>query len=317
MVKPLHHYRVYGIVLAIDEPLHSLQPVGPVSHPDLTLSFAGPSYFHDRVPPARIVRPEGDWIAHAFLDDGSFYLDAPHVVQALLSPDGRRGTCVRGDAADRRTVEANLLNIVIASALTLAGEEPLHGTAVEIGGRAIGLLGPSGAGKSTLAAMLIRDGARLLTDDVLRVELVHGRAIAFRGPHRLKLFEEPARRYMPDRLAEGDFNALSGKMMFRPSASTTDAIESLPLAAFYFLGDFPQWPPPTDARAIRLSGVDIAQVLMSSAMDDRNTSPRRLSRQLQYAGLLSAAVPMYALRYPRRFALMDDVAAQIYRTAMP
>ena len=312
-MRPRYFYHVYGIALSVDEPLQSLPRIDGTPDPAVTLSFVEPAYFRGLVPPERIVRPEGDWIAHAFLPDGRFYLDAPTVVEAVLSADGRSVACARRDAADARAVEANLLNIVIASALTLAGEEPLHGTAVDLGGHAIGLLGHSGAGKSSLAAFLVSTGARLLTDDVLRVEFVDGQAIAYPGPHRLKLFDEPAKRFLPNSLADGHFNTLSGKMMIPPPGPAIIG-RGTPLAALYFLGELPGLAEPTQPSAIPLSGEQVLRVLLSSAMDDRNASPARLARQLRFAGQLAALVPIRALRYPRRFDLMDAVAQEIRRT---
>ena len=305
-------------MLAIDRPLATLEPAAAVTDPALAISFVEPSYFRGAIPPDRIVLPAGDWISHAVLPDGRFYLEAPGVVEAILSADGRSVVCALGDGADPRAVEANLLNIVLGAALTLAGEEPLHATAVEVGGRAIGLLGPSGAGKSTLAACLIGRGARLLTDDLLRVAFRDGRVIVHAGPHRLKLFEDPARRFLPGRLGDGFFNPLSGKMMIAPGdAPPAGSSTGTPLAALHYLGDLPGRAAPTGVSAIRLPGREVMQVLLSSAMDDRNVSPERLARQLRFAGRLSSAVPIHALRYPRRFDLMDDVAAEIFRTALP
>lgn len=48
---------------------------------------------------------------------------------------------------------------------------PLHGSAVEINGKAYAIVGESGAGKSTLASALIKKGYRLLSDDVIPVTL--------------------------------------------------------------------------------------------------------------------------------------------------
>ncbi len=315
-MKPRFFYHVYGLTLAIDRPLLSLGPTESAGAADVTLSFVEPGTLRAAVPPDRLTMPQDDWIAHAFLPDGRFYLDAPGVVEAIVSADGRAVACSSGSKADPRSVEANLLNIVLGTALTLAGEEPLHATAVDLGSRAIGLLGPSGAGKSSLAAFLVGQGARLVTDDVLRIELVDGRAIAWPGPRRLKLFEEPARRFLPDALAAGSFNPLSGKMMVPPpeAGASPDAV---PLSALYWLGDLPGHPAPTGASALRLSGHEIVRVLLSSPMDDRNTSPGRLARQLRFAGQLAALLPIHALRYPRRFDLMADVAAEIFRTASP
>ncbi|WP_413307759.1 aldolase [Bacillus sp. 1P10SD] len=48
---------------------------------------------------------------------------------------------------------------------------PLHGSAVEINGKAYAIVGESGAGKSTLASAFLREGYNLLTDDVISLSL--------------------------------------------------------------------------------------------------------------------------------------------------
>jgi hypothetical protein len=48
---------------------------------------------------------------------------------------------------------------------------PLHGSAIAINGEAYAFIGESGAGKSTLASAFIKQGFRLLSDDVLAIKL--------------------------------------------------------------------------------------------------------------------------------------------------
>lgn len=56
--------------------------------------------------------------------------------------------------------------------------EILHASCVAIGDRGLLILGPSGAGKSALALRLISLGARLVSDDRTRVDLVDGQLCA-------------------------------------------------------------------------------------------------------------------------------------------
>ena len=53
-----------------------------------------------------------------------------------------------------------------------------HATTVEIGGRGLMIRGPSGAGKSDLALGLIALGARLVSDDQTRLDLLGQRLFA-------------------------------------------------------------------------------------------------------------------------------------------
>jgi len=73
--------------------------------------------------------------------------------------------------ADGRLVGPLLEGSVLAFLLAMAGDCVLHASAVEVAGRAVALVGTSGQGKTTLATLLCRKGARLVTDDVLRVDL--------------------------------------------------------------------------------------------------------------------------------------------------
>lgn len=60
--------------------------------------------------------------------------------------------------------------LIIATILKLRGHLVLHASAVEHEGAAVAIVGRSGMGKSTLSTLLCRKGARLMTDDVLRVD---------------------------------------------------------------------------------------------------------------------------------------------------
>ena len=59
---------------------------------------------------------------------------------------------------------------LLAFVLTMRGEAVLHASAVQVGDAALAFVGASGMGKSTMATLLCADGARLVTDDVLRLD---------------------------------------------------------------------------------------------------------------------------------------------------
>jgi len=80
-----------------------------------------------------------------------------------------------------------LAGTVLAALLLLRDQLVLHASAVERDGRAVALVAGSGGGKSTLAGMVCAAGARLVTDDVLRVETSRQGAIAYRGAGALRL----------------------------------------------------------------------------------------------------------------------------------
>lgn len=296
-------YAVYGLTLASDIPLPSLVEVEEGTAA-IALARQSPAFVRARVP----VVPEGpeDWIRHAVLDDGSVYVRVEAAFEAIVAADGRRADCVRLEG-DSRVFEAQLLNFVLSTALTLQGEEPLHATVLDLGASAVALLGPSGAGKSTLAACLIAGGADLVTDDMLRLVFEDGRALAHPGPYRLKLFEEPARRLLAGAALFGAFDRLGEKRLVRPRMASPP-MRPHPLSALFWLGDM-----PTSERLEggRLEGTALARALIASAMNTRYLTPERLARQLRFAERVGRELPMFRLAYPRRFELLDEVAVKV------
>ncbi|MCC8431484.1 hypothetical protein LJ725_21125 [Reyranella aquatilis] len=305
-----HRYLVYGLVIESELALTSVHDAAADDRPaDITILTGSPDYF------AAVARPAPgdpeDWIEHAVLDDGRVYLKASEVFEAMISADGRTATCRKLSDVEQRALEANLLNFVVSASLTLQGEEALHATVLDMGGRAVGLLGESGAGKSTLAAYLISRGADLITDDMLRVEFIDGAMLAHPGPYRLKLLEGPATSFLPDAMTDGHFNALSGKIMVRPRRDSRRHRGSAPLAALFHIGSPDEQAATVSSR--QLSGLELARTLLSSAMDTRYAKSSRMERQIRFAARVADLLPVHALRYPRTVAALDGVAREIRR----
>ncbi|MBN1868028.1 hypothetical protein JW916_12140 [Candidatus Sumerlaeota bacterium] len=85
-----------------------------------------------------------------------------------------------------------LVGNVVACVLTLAGESVLHASAVETNGAALAIAGGSGMGKSSLAALLCAQGARFVTDDLLRLQPDGKGWRCFPGTGQLRLRKDAA-----------------------------------------------------------------------------------------------------------------------------
>ncbi len=87
-----------------------------------------------------------------------------------------------------------------------------------------------------------------------------------------------------------------------------------PLSALFWLGD-PQGQPRSDdvsaVSATRLAGTELIRVLTASTGNSRNHARDRLERQLKFAERVARSIPVYALCYARRYALLDRVLEQI------
>ena len=311
-----HRYLVYGLVIESEMPLTSVHEVaGDEGDAGITL-LAGPPEYFQAIEPGGPRDPD-DWIEHVVLGDGSVYMKSSEVFEATISADGRTAICRMLGDVEQRAFEANLLNFIVSASLTLQGEETLHATVLEMmDGRAVGLLGQSGAGKSTLAAYLISHGADLITDDMLRVGFAEDAMLAYPGPYRLKLLDEPGTRFLPDAVADGHFNALSGKIMVRPRKEVRRHRPPSRLAALFHIGS-PDDDTITAISSARLNGLELARTLMSSAMDTRYARSSRMERQIRFAARVADLLPVYALRYPRTVEALDGVAREIRRTIGP
>ncbi|MBU0724725.1 MAG: HPr kinase [Alphaproteobacteria bacterium] len=72
---------------------------------------------------------------------------------------------------DTPDVTLFLLGSVLGFLCHQRGLLPLHASCVEFEGRVIAFAGQSGAGKSTIAALLLSQGARLLSDDITVIDV--------------------------------------------------------------------------------------------------------------------------------------------------
>jgi hypothetical protein len=93
--------------------------------------------------------------------------------------------------ADERKIRLYLLGSCFGILLMQRKVMPLHGSAIEINGKAYAFVGHSGAGKSTLASAFLQRGYKLLSDDVIPVRLSKEKVpIAYPSYPHQKLWEE-------------------------------------------------------------------------------------------------------------------------------
>ncbi|MFB0612104.1 hypothetical protein [Aurantiacibacter poecillastricola] len=191
-------------------------------------------------------------------------------------------------------VASTYVNQILPIIENHTGSIRLHGSANQIGGRAVAFMGSSRRGKTTLTGALARAGHPFLTEDVLEVE--RGGQAYLVQPHSkvLRLFEDSAaivlgRRPEGDR-ANGKFDVASDE--FVPHAGN-----AAPLGAICLLG-----PGESDGfMQRRLSPLAAAsQFLQQSFLLDVNDKPR-LREHFDRLVTLAEAVPCFEVDYPRRY----------------
>ena len=127
------------------------------------------------------------WAVETRHDPGRWTLRYAGICDATLDSGNRTIMIHRASEADPGLMPIFVEGNVLAHALAADGLLALHASAVEVGGGALAIIGPSGAGKSTLAALLCAEGARLVADDVLRVDATDSGAVCYPGTPGLRL----------------------------------------------------------------------------------------------------------------------------------
>ena len=218
-----------------------------------------------------------------------------------------------------QTVEdtaAYLLGPIIGLVLRLRGITCLHGSAVVIGGQAVGLVGVSGAGKSTTAAAFARLGYPVMTDDVL--------ALSDCGNHFLVRPAYPRVRMWPESVV-GLFGSADVLPLMTPNWDKRflglDApgycfqSKPLPLAGVYFLGPRTVGLDPLVVESVRPAKALMALVSDSYAANYVYESLR--AKEFEILSRLVKSVPLRSVSARDDFSYIDefcDVIVRDFRT---
>lgn len=164
-------------------------PISPDDEWDVSIRRGPDLHPSTDPPPGAVVAmfETGDdaWYTATVSDDG-YRLRFRECGEFVIAPDLAE-VQVRSDPSGRVELLPILLaGTVSAFLLTLRGTTVLHASAVAVDGVALAFAGQSGRGKSTLAALLCFDGGRIITDDVLAVD-VGERVTCLGGASELRL----------------------------------------------------------------------------------------------------------------------------------
>lgn len=305
-------YRVYGLTLMSDMRLTLPQACAERSDLDkvVRLETAGA----EKMPLASDAKLDPElWFEQRFFSNGTLYLYWKDWFDFVVSAGGGCVSCRNLSDRPLELFDAYLTNFAVSAALVQQGEETLHATVVDIGERAIGLLGACGAGKSTLASFFRSRGADIVTDDMLRVDIGNEAVLAHPGPHRLKLFREPAELFLPQTSQSGRWSPVGGKFIY-DLGDPTKARQARRLTALYYL----QAPDQTDNKSVvleRLAGLDLFRTIGGSTMVNGLDRPGRPERHFRFVKRLANRLPVYRLTYPRSFDIFDEVVDKIFASA--
>lgn len=222
-------------------------------------------------------------------------------------------TCNQDNEQFWRGLSGWMLGTVLGYAMCLRGLPTLHGSVVEIGGQAVGLLGASGAGKSTLTGALVAAGHTMLADDHLVVRRLEagqgkGRWYALPGPPRLRMWPTSMRVF--DGLAQpmSAWTDNDGKRHIEPTANAYCA-EPQPLAALYIL--MPREPARREAALEKLAPAAALNALMKQRFCQASLGVTHTAASLAALAELVQQTPVRLLYRPEGLETLDSVVAVV------
>lgn len=216
--------RLYGLVVEADFDLHQDRPADgePV---DVRVRRGDTVSASEDVAPGDPVldwNVEGQrWYSCGRSSDGDYLLRFNGACEFHISADLSDVVVSEVEGAMTGISEVLTTGAMLALQLYLRGHSVLHASAVELDGSALAFLGSSGQGKSTMAALQCADGAALITDDVLRVDIEDTVPRCHLGATELRLRTGPSASVLSSN-ASSSRSSVDGRHCVRPPDSARD-----------------------------------------------------------------------------------------------
>lgn len=212
-----------------------------------------------------------------------------------------------GTSLDRVAVLA--IGTTLSFLMIMRGHAVLHGSAVQLGDVALAFIGRSGMGKSTMATLMCADGARLITDDVLRVDLDGSTPLCHLGATELRLRKAAAE--LAGQFGQAPESRVTGdsRDALRMEQATRDG---LPLGAIVI--PFPDHNDgEREPEIIRLSAKKAFLYLLQFPRIAGWEDATVLDRQLGELSRVVESVPVYLARMPWGPPFPEGLAERIRR----
>jgi len=238
-------------------------------------------------------------------------LDFPGVAEAWFTIDGNIDLW-RDPDASAESVRHVLLDQVFPRLIAQRGTLVLHGSvATTAEGRTVVILGDSGMGKSTLASGIALSGGQVLTDDCLLIAFDGEQALAVPSYAGLRLWPDSLMALFEERQGEATPMTHYSSKLRLPSSTPASAGHAPTIDAILVLqGD-------DQTGQTRLSSLTPQQACMAVITNAFQLDLGKLRHTHALLGLsarLARSVPVLAFAYPRDYARLPSVVADIRAT---
>jgi energy-coupling factor transporter ATP-binding protein EcfA2 len=201
-------------------------------------------------------------------------------------------------SAGPEIVRQAILGPVLAELLDQRNVLVLHGSAIDVGGRAVVFLGPSGVGKSTIAGAMLGAGHLHISDDLVVVAEGAGGPAIHPAWSQVKLTTKAIAAFSLGHLASSPLGPGDARLSVHPPMSAVAG--PIPLARIYSLADGPQ------VAATEIPQHKAFALLVANTYSQARISLRRARHFAQITDL-ARQVPLRSLERPRALAEMKKV----------
>jgi hypothetical protein len=247
--------------------------------------------------------------------DGGFLLRFPAAADFLISADATRVVCSPHGAQAAEAIRHLLLDQVLPRVVAHLGRLVLHAGAVTLESATLAIVGTSGVGKSTLIAGFHRAGFHALTDDGFIVMVNDTGCTGLALYTGLRLWPPSIAGLDIDPAETEPMDSRSAKRRVRLPAAGAPAPE--PLIALFVLTPPPNEDEVQDVTIAPLSARDACVELLRASFQLDIGNPQGAAGHLENAALVAGRLPVFALSYPRDYALLPRVREAILRCLEP
>lgn len=201
------------------------------------------------------------------------------------------------------TIEHLYQNQALPLAYSLQQMLALHGSAIEIGDKAVAFLAVSRSGKSTLAASFASNGFRFLTDDGLLLEKPDEDYVIRPSHPSIRLWADSCKAMARKSSRPEPAIDYSTKARFLADEHFVFCDEPRPLAHVYFLGDGSSKDVSITPVSSQQAFIGMRRHCFLLGVDEHEI----LKNNFQQLADLSRQAIFFGLDYPRRYDILDQV----------
>ncbi len=257
--------------------------------------------------------PGGRPWAAVYRNEHSYLVRFTEFVDFEISGKGTKILIQEVPGVSPHSVEHLYHNAALPLALSLQGKLVLHGSAVEIGDKAVAFLAESGRGKSTLAASFASNGFRFLTDDGLQIIATDGGYCIHPSHPSIRLWDDSCTSVMKSTTQPLPALDYTAKARFLADENFVFCTEDRALKHVYFLGDGRSENVSITPLSGQESFVEMIRHCFLLGIDEREI----LAENFQQIAELSRLPIFYNLDFPRDYDILDQVRETVANHTQP